>query len=119
MLQMLNAERATHGLPPLKADPEMSRLAREHSQDMLARGYFSHVTPEGKDLSDRMRTGHLGYLQAGENLAFAPTLAGAHQGLMHSPGHRANILRKQFGRVGIGILDAGSRGLMVTQDFRN
>jgi uncharacterized protein YkwD len=38
---------------------------------------------------------------------------------MHSPGHRANILRPQFGRLGIGVLDAGSHGLMVTQDFRN
>lgn len=119
MLQMLNKERAAQGLPPLKADPEMQKLARDHSREMLARGYFSHVSPEGKDLSDRMRAEHLGYLQAGENLALAPSLAGAHQGLMHSPGHRANILRKQFGRVGIGILDGGEHGLMVTQDFRN
>ena len=66
-----------------------------------------------------MRTARLGYLSAGENLALAPTLAGAHQGLMLSPGHRANILRPQFGRLGIGILDGGAQGLMVTQNFRN
>ena len=38
---------------------------------------------------------------------------------MRSPGHRANILRPQFGRLGIGILDSGGHGLMVTQAFRN
>ncbi len=38
---------------------------------------------------------------------------------MNSPGHRANILHKDFGRVGIGIMDGGIRGLMVTQNFRD
>jgi len=38
---------------------------------------------------------------------------------MLSPGHRANILRPQFGRMGVGILDGGVHGLMVTQVFRN
>jgi uncharacterized protein YkwD len=119
MLDLLNAERAQRGLQSLKADPVLSELARAHSRDMFARGYFSHVTPDGRDLADRMRTARLGYLAAGENLALAATLTGAHQGLMHSPGHRANILRPQFGRVGIGVLDGGAQGLMVTQDFRN
>jgi uncharacterized protein YkwD len=59
------------------------------------------------------------FLTAGENLAFAPTVASAHEGLMQSPGHRANILRPQFARVGIGIEDGGVHGLMVTEDFRN
>ncbi|MDQ3129497.1 MAG: colicin V production protein, partial [Acidobacteriota bacterium] len=43
----------------------------------------------------------------------------AHTGLMNSPGHRANILQPNFGRVGIGVLDGGRRGLMITQNFRN
>lgn len=119
MLDLVNDERTRRGLEPLAADPLLAELARAHSRDMFARGYFSHVTPDGRDLSERMRAAHLGYLAAGENLALAPTLAAAHTGLMHSPGHRANILRRQFGRVGIGVLDGGRQGLMVTQDFRN
>ncbi|MDB5860338.1 MAG: putative rane protein, partial [Ramlibacter sp.] len=119
MLDLVNAERTRRGLQPLKADPLLADLARAHSRDMFARGYFSHVTPDGRDLGARMRTARLGYLAAGENLALAATLAAAHQGLMQSPGHRANILRPQFGRVGIGVLDGGAQGLMVTQDFRN
>jgi uncharacterized protein YkwD len=39
--------------------------------------------------------------------------------LMNSPGHRANILQSNFGRLGIGVLDGGKRGLMITQNFRN
>lgn len=119
MLAMVNAEREKQGLKPLRPDPELTAVARAHSQDMFARGYFSHVSPDGKDLSNRMRQARLGYLAAGENLALAPTLSGAHQGLMNSPGHRANILRPQFGRAGIGVLDGGIHGLMVTQNFRN
>ena len=119
MLELVNAERRSAGLKPLKPDPQMTQVARAHSRDMFARGYFSHVSPEGDDLADRMREARVGYLAAGENLALAPTLFSAHSGLMQSPGHRANILRPQFGRLGIGILDGGVHGLMVTQAFRN
>jgi len=119
MLQMVNAERRAAGLKPVRADVQLAQVARAHSRDMFARGYFSHVSPDGKDLDKRLQQAKVGYLSAGENLALAPTLYTAHTGLMHSPGHRANILRPQFGRLGIGVLDGGIHGLMVTQDFRN
>jgi uncharacterized protein YkwD len=119
MLGLLNEERRAHGLRPLQADPEAAEVARAHSVDMFAHGYFSHITPRGEGPFDRMRDGGLRFRAAGENLALARTLPMAHQGLMESPGHRANILRPQFGRVGIGIVDGGRYGLMVTQKFRN
>ncbi len=119
MLQLVNKERVANGLAALRADPELTEVARAHARDMFARGYFSHVTPDGKDLADRIRKSRLSYQTAGENLALAPTLELAHEGLMNSPGHRANILRPAFGRVGIAVLDGGKRGQMVTQNFRN
>jgi len=119
MLELVNQERAAEGLGPLEADPELTEVARRHSADMFARGYFSHYTPEGKDPFDRMRESNVRFRTAGENLALAPTLEIAHTGLMNSPGHRANILRPQFGRVGIGIMTGGRRGIMVAQKFRN
>lgn len=119
MLEMVNEERVKHGLKPVAADPEMAVVARLHSRDMFARGYFSHNTPEGKDPFDRMRAKNVRFLTAGENLALAQTLRMAHNGLMNSPGHRANILNPSYGRLGIGILDGGIYGLMVTQNFRN
>jgi uncharacterized protein YkwD len=119
MLDLVNRERAKAGLKPLAADPELREVARLHSLDMFRRGYFSHYTPEGRSPFDRMSEAHVSFRAAGENLALAPTLMVAHNGLMNSPGHRANILRAQFGRVGIGILDGGLRGLMISQEFRD
>jgi len=119
MLELVNGERVATGLRPLAPDPELVQVARQHSTDMFARGYFAHVTPEGRDPFDRMREARVSFLTAGENLALAPTMQIAHTGLMRSPGHRANILQRDFGRVGIGIMDGGIHGLMVTQDFRN
>jgi uncharacterized protein YkwD len=119
MLALVNAERGKAGLRLLVADPEALHTARAHSQDMFARSYFSHVTPEGRSPFDRMRSAGLRFRVAGENLALARTLPMAHQGLMKSPGHRANILKPEFGRLAIGIVDGGRNGLMVTQTFRN
>jgi uncharacterized protein YkwD len=119
MLELVNRERASAGLPALAPDPEMTGVARLHSGDMFARGYFAHQTPEGRSPFDRMKASGVSFRTAGENLALAPTLQIAHTGLMNSPGHRANILQPAFGRLGIGILDGGRRGLMVTQNFRN
>lgn len=119
MLVLVNNERTAKGLKPLVADEELAKVARKHSMDMFVRGYFSHFTPEGKDPFDRMREDHVRFLTAGENLALSQTLAMAHDGLMKSPGHRANILNPTFGRLGIGVLDGGIYGLMITQNFRN
>ncbi|HEX8637671.1 MAG TPA: CAP domain-containing protein, partial [Pyrinomonadaceae bacterium] len=119
MLELVNRERAANGLEPLASDPEMTEVARRHSADMFERGYFSHNTPENKTPFDRMRAADVRFRTAGENLALAPTLSIAHTGLMNSPGHRANILEPRYGRLGIGILDGGRRGLMITQNFRN
>lgn len=119
MLQMVNDERRKEGLPALRADPEIREVAREHSKDMFAKGYFAHVNKKGITPAQRVRQAGVRYLTVGENLALGPTLRICHEGLMNSPGHRANILRSQYGRLGIGILDGGRHGLMVTQNFRN
>lgn len=119
MLDLVNREREAAGLRALAPDPELTEVARRHSADMFARGYFAHDTPEGLSPFDRMRAANARFVMAGENLALAPTIPVAHSGLMNSPGHRANILQKGFGRVGIGIMDGGMRGLMVSQEFRN
>ncbi|MFT2009944.1 CvpA family protein [Pontibacter sp. 13R65] len=119
MLELLNKERLAQGLQPLVADTSLREVARRHSADMFSRGYFSHHSPEGQDAFDRIRQANISFRIAGENLALAPTLPIAHEGLMNSPGHRANILQRRFGRVGIGVLEGGSRRLMITQNFRN
>lgn len=119
MIDLVNEERKKEGLGELAYDPTLTPVARAHSSDMFARGYFSHYSPEGDAVSHRLKKAGITYRTAGENLALAPTLKTAHTGLMNSPGHRANILHKSYGRIGIGILDGGIRGLMVTQVFKN
>ncbi len=119
MLKLVNIERIKHGLKPVIADPEMTQVARRHSNDMFVRGYFAHNNPDGKTPFDRMKDSQVSFMTAGENLALAQTLEIAHNGLMNSPGHRANILNPSFGRLGIGILDGGFYGLMISQEFRN
>lgn len=119
MLTLINAERMKRGLRALVNDPELVPVARAHSIDMFARGYFSHQTPEGITPADRVKKADVPYRIMGENLALGQTLYICHNGLMNSPGHRANILNTAYGRVGIGILDGGVHGLMVTQEFRN
>ncbi len=117
MIQLVNHERTSRGLKALTVDPKLTAVARAHSQDMLARGYFSHFSPEHKDPSDRLRAGGVKFVVYGENLALAPTLSLAHNGLMNSPEHKANILEPSFRRIGIGVYDAGYFGKMFTQDF--
>ncbi|HQT22302.1 MAG: hypothetical protein B7X86_02950 [Sphingobacteriales bacterium 17-39-43] len=119
MLNLINAERLELGLPELDFDEELAGVARKHSIDMFRRAYFSHFNPEGKSPFDRIRREGIQFRIAGENLALAQNLSLAHTGLMESPTHRANIEHKSFGRVGIGILDGGYNGLMITQLFRN
>lgn len=119
MLRLLNAERTQRGLPALAADEPMRQVGRAHCSDMFERGYFSHYTPDGLSPFDRMDQGDIEYRAAGENLAYAPNVEIAHQGLMDSPGHRANILSDKYGRVGIGVMDAGIYGKMFCQQFRD
>jgi len=119
MIELVNKERTERGLSPLKQDPALTKVAREHSRDMFVRGYFSHITQDGKDPFDRMRADDIHFLTAGENIALAQTLSIAHNGLMNSPGHRANILNPAYGHIGIGILNGGIYGLMISQEFKN
>jgi uncharacterized protein YkwD len=119
MLALVNKERTERGLKPLKADPELIPVARAHSNDMFVRGYFAHLNPDGKNPFQRMKEANISFNTAGENLALAQTVEIAHNNLMNSPGHKANILNPSFGRVGIGILDGGFHGLMISQEFRD
>jgi uncharacterized protein YkwD len=117
MLRLVNRERASSGLRPLVMDSKLRAVARAHSRDMFAKGYFSHVNLEGESPFKRMRKAGVRYTTAGENLALAPSVHTAHRGLMRSPGHRANILSPEFGRIGIGAVTSRVRGTAFSQEF--
>ena len=119
MLALVNQERTKRNLKPLVADDKLRKVARAHSADMFEKGYFAHNTPDGLTPFNRMDNGGVDYLQAGENLALAPDVEIAHNGLMNSPGHRANILTPEFTKVGIGCMDGGMYGKIFSQEFTN
>ena len=83
---------------------------------MYVEGFFSHTSPTTGRIGDRMAAAGIPYLVVGENLALAATARTVHEGLMDSPGHRANILGERFTRVGVGVI-RGPYGLMVVQVF--
>ena len=116
-MDLVNQERTSRGLNALRVDSTLTDLARAHSLDMIQRRYFSHYTPEGGSVADRADAAGLAYRIVGENLAIAPDLAQAHDGLMQSPGHRENILRPDYTRIGIGIYREEGLGLVITQNF--
>ncbi|MBI4497895.1 MAG: CvpA family protein [Chloroflexi bacterium] len=117
LLELVNTERTRAGLTPLVMDKGLQQVARAHSADMFQRRYFAHENPDGLSPFDRMRRAGISFRVAGENLAYAPNVEVAHAGLMDSPGHRANVLRPEFRRVGIGVMATTLYGRMYTQAF--
>ena len=117
MLVLINDERAKVGLSLLLWDEELAEVARAQSKDMFKNGYFAHVNSTGQSPFDRMQAAGINFEAAGENLAYASNVNLAHNGLMRSPGHRANILESDLGRIGIGVIDGGIYGKMFTQNF--
>jgi uncharacterized protein YkwD len=131
VLCLHNRERAERGLPLLREHAKLRQAAEGHSDDMVAGSYFSHDAPDGDDMVDRiLRTGYArgaGGWSLGENIGYGTgdlaTAAQIHRAWMRSPGHRANILRRQFREIGIGIalgapVDAhGQTGATYTADF--
>lgn len=119
MFRLVNIERRARGLKLLIYNAKLRELARGHAEDMARRGYFSHRTPENKTPADRALRLKIKYRLLGENLALAPDVIFAQDGLMDSPGHRANILSAEFRQLGIGVIDAGIYGKMFVQEFSN
>jgi len=116
-MDLVNQARENQGVPKLRFDPELLGLARGHGADMLSRGYFSHVSPEGKDVVDRAVESDVMFLVVAENLALSGSVETAHEGLMNSVSHRTNILSPLFNRFAVGVLDAGRHGLLFVQVF--
>jgi uncharacterized protein YkwD len=116
MLLLLNEARREAGLAPLSPDPEMREMALGHSTDMVDHDFFGHVSPNTGTPEDRLKRSGAVIADFGENIASAATPEAAHQGLMDSPGHRANMLRPEFTHVGIAARK-NDIGMVITLNF--
>ena len=118
-LCLLNAERRLHGLRALRENADLARAARRNAEDIAAREYSAHRSPERTTPHERIRAaGYRAPRLTGENLAKGEREAGAPSsivdGWMHSPGHRANILRAAFEEIGVAIAADGDVAIYVT-----
>ncbi|MEK4229688.1 SafA/ExsA family spore coat assembly protein [Solibacillus sp. FSL H8-0538] len=109
VLRLVNVERANAGLPALKNDWELARVAEYKSQDMHDKGYFSHTSPTYGSPFDMMKSFGINYKAAGENIAQGQrTAAEVVEAWMNSEGHRANILNKDYTHMGVGYVKDGN-----------
>ncbi len=105
----LNDARRSEGLPPLRVNSDLTRVARAHSVVMGNRSHLHHNPNLAGDVTN--------WRVVGENVGRGPSAGALHRALMNSPGHRANILHTRYTDVGIGVERRGST-LWITQVFR-
>ncbi|MBM7542450.1 SafA/ExsA family spore coat assembly protein [Amphibacillus cookii] len=107
VIQLTNQERAANGLPELRPDWQLSRVARHKSADMLENNYFAHTSPSYGSPFDMLEDFGVSYQRAAENIARGQQTP--HQVVrewMNSSGHRANILG-DFTHIGVGYVEDG------------
>ena len=109
VIRLVNVERSKQGLKSLDSDWQLSRVARYKSQDMKDKGYFSHTSPTYGSPFEMMKSFGISYRTAGENIAKGQkTPAAVVNAWMNSSGHRANILKSSFTKIGVGYVANGS-----------
>ncbi len=128
----LNAVRVERALRPLRLNPQLQAAAERHSREMLARGYFSHASPDGGSFSARVRRFYRpparGGYAVGENLLWGSPSVSPSRVVslwLNSPEHRSILLSRRWRDVGVGAVHAasapgmfaGAPVTMVTADF--
>ena len=121
IISLTNQSRQGYSLPALKENSELDQAAQTKANDMLAKGYFSHDTPDGKTPWDFITAAGYNYITAGENLAVNFSEAeNVEDAWMNSPGHKANIVNTNYQDIGIGISQGEYQGhvaIFVVQMF--
>jgi uncharacterized protein YkwD len=119
LLDDMNAARGDEGVAPLVRNEDLDGVALARARNLVELGYFDHYAPDGTSAFSELAARGLPYYIAGENLArnnYPPnqTVLTAFEGLMASPGHRANILEPRYGAVGVAAVRDGNVWLYVT-----
>ena len=102
--RLVNEHRARIGCRALVWDGAAARAAQAHSNDMARRNYFSHTSPDGRGMVDRLRAQGASYRMIAENIAFGqPTAREVVRGWLASAGHRQNIENCGYTHHGVGV----------------
>jgi uncharacterized YkwD family protein len=117
VFNLINKQRSSNGMQPLKMDDEVQRVAKIKAQDMVNNNYFSHNSPIYGTPFQMIKNFGISYKSAGENIAGNSNVEAAFNAWMNSSGHKANILGNSFTHTGIGIVDSPKYGKIFTQIF--
>jgi uncharacterized protein YkwD len=117
----VNRARTAAGLAALVWDDKIAAVARAHSEEMRRTHIVAHISPTTGSASDRVRAANIKTGVVLENVARAYGIDEAHEGLLNSPGHRANVMSPAATHVGMGVIlgddVSGRREMFVTQLF--
>ena len=118
--RLINDDRAKQGLPALALDGEISRVARQHSEDMRDKNYFAHTGADGNSPSSRLRGAGITFVISGENIARTTGMndpaEAANEEFLNDIEHRDVLFNHQFTKVGVGVARSGNE-YWITQDF--
>lgn len=116
LFEAANHERAQRKLPLLKWDEGLARAARKHAELMAEQDLLEHRLSGESDLPTRAREAGASFSHITENIGMAVSADQFHDGWMHSPGHRANLLDADSDSVGIAVVEGGEE-LYAVEDF--
>ena len=130
LVKLTNEARIKEGGKPLIVDEMLRDAARGHSNDMLYRGFFDHIDPDGLNQAGRIAIYHRRLISrsTGENILtmsgydpsnpekIAYEMMYGDKGWMNSPGHKKNILDTDYTHIGIGVSQQGKE-IRATQNF--
>ncbi|HLY99939.1 MAG TPA: CAP domain-containing protein [Candidatus Angelobacter sp.] len=116
LFDLVNQEREKAGLPRVQWENHLAESARGHAQQLSEHERLSHQYPGEPEMGERIAATGLRFNAAGENVAYAPTVEIAHEDLMASPPHRANILNPKYNALGLAVIVRGKQ-MYVAQNF--
>ena len=115
VIDLINKERLANDLAPLTLDPNVAKVAYEHSKDMATYDYIDHTSPSGLSPFDRLDLEGIYYITAAENIGSGfITAEDVVKSWMNSESHRDNILNFEFTHIGVGYYFGGSNGTYWT-----
>lgn len=117
VFNLINQQRANNGLPALKINNEVQRVARIKAQDLVDNNYFAHNSPTYGTPFNMLKSFGISYNSAGENIAGNSSNSSAVTAWMNSSGHRANILNSSYNYTGIGVVSSPKYGKVYVQMF--
>lgn len=117
ILELVNEARVLSGRQGLRWSSDLAEVAEAYAFELYTDGFFAHESPRSGNVADRLARVGISFRTAGENLALAPHARSAHDNLMASRSHFANIMG-DYTSMGIGVVE-GPLGIMVVQVFHS